>query len=157
MDIQAPARTLRPSRESPSLTSVGFLLHLAQSQLRQRVVDAIEGSGLHPGQLGVLGALNDAGSMSQTRLCAITQFEKSTMVLFLDGLEAAGWVRRVKNPQDRRENVVELTPDGALKFRQLGPRLKAAEDALLAPLDTEARAMLVQLLTCIGQGPAPSE
>src|SRR5437868_3673008 len=112
----APRQQERPSRDSPSLTSVGFLLHLARSRLGGLIVAAIEGSGLHPGHLGVLGALTDRGPMSQRQLSELTLIEKSSMVLFLDALEEGGWVRRVRNSADRRAHIVEVTPEGAARF-----------------------------------------
>src|SRR3569623_656219 len=101
----------RPSRDSPSLTSVGFLLHRGLRRISEGVFAVLEGTGVHPGQCGVLGALHDRGGMSQRRLGEITLIEKSSMVLFLDALEAGGWVRRVRDPQDRRAHIVELTEE----------------------------------------------
>jgi DNA-binding MarR family transcriptional regulator len=147
-----PPRTFRPSRDAPSLTSVGFLTHMVQAKLRDLVAAAIAGSGLHPGHLGILGALNDAGPMSQKRLGELTQIEKSTMVLFVDSLEAGGWVRRAKDPDDRRANVVELTPEGLRKFHELGPRLGAAQERVLEPLAPAERETLVELLSRIAWG-----
>src|SRR3954453_18661042 len=109
------AHAPRPSRDSPSLTSIGFLLHLALRQLGERIARALEGSGLHPGHMGVLGALTDRGGMSQRRLCDVTLIEKSSMVLFLDALEAGGWVRRVRDPGDRRAHLVEMSEEGAAR------------------------------------------
>lgn len=140
-------RVPRPSSDSPSLTSVGFLLHLCQARLRDGVVAAIEGSGLHPGQLAVLGALADRGSMSQRRLGDMTQIEKSSMVLFVDALERDGWVRRLPDPEDRRAHLVSLTEDGAREFTALGVRLEAMQERFLAPLSESERQMLVDLLT----------
>jgi DNA-binding MarR family transcriptional regulator len=145
-------RTDRPSRESPSLTSIGFLLHLARSRLGEGVFQAIEGSGLHPGHLGVLGALMDRGAMSQRRLSELTQIEKSSMVLFLDALEAGGWVRRAPDPADRRAHLVELTPEGLTKFTALGEKLQAAQDAFLAPLSPEEQTVFAGLLARLAVG-----
>jgi DNA-binding MarR family transcriptional regulator len=145
-------RTDRPSRESPSLTSVGFLLHLAQSRLYQGVAEAIAGSGLHGGQLAVLGALADKGAMSQRRLGEVAQIEKSSLVLFLDALEAGGWVKRVVDPHDRRAHCVRLTAKGAAKFRKLGPSLKAVQDRFLMPLTAAERVQLVDLLQRLAVG-----
>jgi MarR family transcriptional regulator, lower aerobic nicotinate degradation pathway regulator len=125
---------------------MGFLLHLAQARLRDGVIEAIEGSGLHPGQLAVLGALSDRGGMSQRRLGEMTQIEKSSMVLFLDALETGGWILRKSDPQDRRAHVVELTPEGARKFAQLGPRLLAAQNRFLEPLSKQEIASLTEML-----------
>ena len=142
-----PLRADRPSRSSPSLTSIGFLLHLAQARLRDGVAQAIAGSGLHPGQLAILGALNDRGGMSQKRLGEMTQVEKSTMVLFLDSLEAGKWVIRAPDPADRRAHIVRLTPEGAKKFAELGPRLLDAQTRFLEPLSGAEHALLAELLT----------
>lgn len=141
-----PFRTDRPSRESPSLTSVGFLMHMAQSRLYAAVMEALEGSGLHAGQLAVLGALADKGAMSQRQLGHVAQIEKSSLVLFLDHLECGGWVKREPNPQDRRSHCVRLTAKGADKYRQLGPALQTVQDRFLSPLTPSEGALLVDLL-----------
>ena len=143
----AAGRAGGPARHSPSLTSVGFLLHLAQARLREAVAEAIAGSGLHGGQLAVLGALTDCGPMSQRRLCDRTRIEKSSMVQFVDALEAGGWVRRAADLSDRRAHRVELTEEGARKFAQLGPRLGAVQERFLAPLGPADRERLLDLLT----------
>jgi DNA-binding MarR family transcriptional regulator len=125
---------------------------LARSRLGEGVIQAIDGSGLHPGQLGVLGALADRGAMSQRRLGEITQIEKSSMVLFLDSLEAGGWVRRAPDPADRRAHLVGLTPEGAAKFTALGAKLQAAQDAFLAPLSPDEQAVFASLLARLAVG-----
>ena len=145
-------RTDKPSREAPSLTSVGFLMHLAQSRLYAGVADAIAGTGLHGGQLAVLGALADKGEMSQRQLGEVARIEKSSLVLFLDALEADGWVKRDPDPNDRRAHRVRLTERGAAKFRKLGPSLKAVQDRFLAPLSGAERRQLVDLLQRLAAG-----
>ena len=139
-------RTPRPSRDSPSLTSVGFLLHLALRRIGESIAQALEGSGIHPGHMGILGALSDRGGMSQRRLGEITQIEKSSIVLFVDALEAGGWVRRVADPEDRRAHIVEMTQEGAARFTALGLRMQEVQDAFVAPLDESERDQLVALL-----------
>ena len=136
--------------KSPSLTSIGFLLHLAQSRLRDAVVEAIEGSGLHPGQLAVLGALSDRGGMSQRRLGELTRIEKSSIVLYLDALESEGWVRREHDPEVRRAHIVQLTSKGARDFAKLGPRLWSAQQRFLEPLSAAEVAVFTEMLMRLG-------
>jgi DNA-binding MarR family transcriptional regulator len=136
--------------DSPSLTSIGFLLHLAQSHLRDAAVEAIEGSGLHPGQLAVLGVLSDRGGMSQRRLGELTRIEKSSMVLYLDALESGGWVRRERDLEDRRTHIVRLTAKGAKNFARLGPRLLRAQQRFLQPLSAAEVAVFTDMLTRLG-------
>ncbi len=135
------SRSGTATRASPSLTSVGFLLHLALARLHGAVMEAVQDSGLSGSQLAVLGALAGRGGMGQRQLGAVTLIEKSTMVLLVDGLEDAGWVRRVRSPDDRRVYIVKLTDEGARKFSALGPRLLEAQQRFLEQLDeTEVRA-----------------
>ncbi len=152
MKVHLSAKNLKeqPSHRSPSLTSVGFLLHLAQARLRDAVVEAIEGSGLHPGQLAVLGVLSDRGGMSQRRLGDMTRIEKSSMVLYLDALESGGWVRRERDPNDRRAHIVQLTSKGAKDFAKLGPRLLSAQQRYLEPLSVAEVAVLAEMLKRLG-------
>lgn len=148
----APSQHERPSKESPSLTSAGFLLHKAQSRLREGVVAAIAGSGLHPGLLAILGALTDRGPLSQRQLGEECHIEKSSLVLFLDALESGGWLYRADDPEDRRVHLIKLTPKGKAKFAALGPRLQKVQDAFLAPLTKAEQAQLSDLLTRLAQG-----
>ncbi len=143
-------RKAKPEEGSPSLTSMGFLLHRAQARLRAAVIEAIEGSGLISGQLAVLGALADRGGMSQRRLCEIARIEKSSMVIFVDALEAGAWVRRQRDPQDRRAHIVQLTPEGAKRFAALGPKLWRAQQQFLQPLNAAEVATLTDLLKRLG-------
>lgn len=142
--------TKLPDPRSPSLTSIGFLLHLAQSRLRDSVVQAIKGSGLDPAQLAILGALFDRGGMSQRQLGQLTHIEKSSMVIFLDALEAGGWVCRKPNPDDRRAHIVELAPEGRRRFTKLGSRLAVAQQEFLEPLSATEVVALTRLLTRLG-------
>ena len=134
-----------PAR-SPSLNSVGFLMNRAQMRLREGIVAALEGTGLQPGHLAVLGTLTDCGSMSQRALGELSHIEKSSMVLIIDSLERAGWVRRGRDPNDRRAHLVQMTEDGVRRFESLGQRLVEAQEGFLHALSQRERALLIDLL-----------
>jgi len=68
------------------------------------------------------------------------------MVLYLDALETGGWILRKSDPQDRRAHVVQLTPEGARKFAQLGPRMLAAQNRFLVPLSKQEITNLTEML-----------
>ncbi|NEU07529.1 MarR family transcriptional regulator [Flavihumibacter sp. R14] len=48
--------------------------------------------------------------LSQQALAELLQIDKSYMVTILDYLTEKGYVRREKNPNDRREQLIKLTP-----------------------------------------------
>lgn len=124
--------------------------------MRDAVVEAIEDSGLHPGQLTVLGVLSDRGGMSQKRLGEQSQIEKSSMVLFLDALDAEGLVRRERDPDDRRAHIVQLTREGAGRFGKLGPALLRAQQRFLEPLSVAEMAAFVEILTRLSGSAGPA-
>jgi DNA-binding MarR family transcriptional regulator len=61
-------------------------------------------------------------------------------------LEAAGIVTRVSDPDDRRQNIVEMTEAGSARFERLKAGLAAAENRALAPLTAADRRELLRLL-----------
>ncbi len=139
------------------LRSLGFLVSRLQVQLRQRMMAAIEGSGLIGGQVVVLATLwvrlmqsqdlqEDPG-LTQTHLVRISGVEKSSLVLFLDGLEKDGWIERRKHPTDRRAHLVYLTPSGAERFAKAGQSLYASEQENFAPFSPAEKAALMHGLT----------
>ncbi len=144
-EAKAAERTAATARRDVE-THIGFLLNRAHRRFRQSIVDALDGSGLNPGHVAILGAAAAADGLSQAELGDITGIEKSSMVLLVDALEAGGWVRRTPHRGDRRAYAVQLTTEGRRRLRTLGPRLDAAEDALLERLTPAERRRLVALL-----------
>ena len=61
----------------------------------------------------ILSSLRSATWPSQLELAQALGIEGATLTRHLDGLEAAGLVRRARDPDDRRAVQVELTDDGA--------------------------------------------
>src|SRR5881397_3515322 len=58
-----------------------------------------------------LTSLRD-GALPQKDLCVATHLDQNNCVLLLNEMEAAGHVRRVRDPEDRRRHIVEITPEG---------------------------------------------
>ena len=139
------------------LRSLGFLVSRLQVQLRQRMMTVVADWGLHGGHVVVLATLwvrlmqgreqgEDPG-LTQTHLVQISGVEKSSLVLFLDGLEADGWIERRKHPTDRRAHLVYLTPTGAERFAKIGQILYAFEQENFAPFSADEKAALMHGLT----------
>ncbi|MFE0853981.1 MarR family winged helix-turn-helix transcriptional regulator [Streptomyces mutabilis] len=71
----------------------------------------------------------------------------------VDGLEAAGKVRRVPDPDNRRVIRIELTDDGRAALRELHAGRRAAAEEILAPLTDGQRTVLGGLLDTLVDGP----
>src|ERR1700751_6133124 len=52
------------------------------------------------------------GPMPQQDLCVSMHLDPNNCVLLLNEMEAAGHVRRSRDPADRRRHIVEITADG---------------------------------------------
>jgi len=85
-------------------------------------------------------------AVSQQTLSDILVVDRSTMVAFVDELEAKGYVRRGRNPTDRRAYAIELTAPGANAQREAAGLLEDCERHYLDPLTAAERRTLLVLL-----------
>src|SRR3954453_3846763 len=90
--------------------------------------------------------------MPQQELCISMHLDPNNCVLLLNEMEAAGHVRRSRDPADRRRHIVEITDGGrgAGGGRRAVARsdeaLNEVEGQVLGNLSAEERAMLRSLL-----------
>lgn len=139
--------TRRGRREAENEPSACGLLFVRLAQVsRTRLTEALQGMGLRPPEFGVLHALAETGGATQLEVARAVRIHPSNLVALLDGLESGGWIKRTRDPADRRRHVVALTQAGA---ELLGAAQRAAADAereLLQPLGPAERAQLDGLL-----------
>lgn len=64
-------------------------------------------------------------------------------------------VERAADPEDRRRNVVTITPASVRQLRRLDRVLAGIQDELLAPLSSREREQLVRLLVRVLDHRAP--
>jgi DNA-binding MarR family transcriptional regulator len=148
----APPTTgvLQERRHRPGLL-LALLGHVAMRRLR----DTHIAQGLTPRQFGVLALLHDQGAMAQAELGAQTGIDASILVTMLNPLEVDGWIRRERDPADRRRHVVELTPAGQRRLIGAARAQEEAEDSLFAGFAPGQREQLRQLLITLEQSLAP--
>jgi MarR family transcriptional regulator for hemolysin len=97
-----------PSRTVPDLS---FLLAHASHVLTTRTTAALARIGLTPRAICVLMHA-EPGDLTQIELANVVDLDKTTMVVTVDELEAAGYALRVPAPTDRRARLVTLTDAG---------------------------------------------
>ncbi len=105
--------------------------------------------GLTRGTWDVLASLRRGGPpyrLSPTQLYLELMRTSGAMTHRLNGLERAGLIRRVPDPQDGRGILVELTHKGVTTADQVAPQHLANEQALVASLSREERETLSSLL-----------
>lgn len=142
-----------PEREAPLPPALARWTGFLMGKLRQRSLELgiarLADAGIEPRDLGVLSTLSATGPKPQQDLADLLLVNRTIMVGMVDGLEAAGLVERRRNPADRRAYALELTDAGRDALAKATPRIVAAEDELLAPLSTEERERLIELLTAV--------
>ena len=122
------------------------LLNQAAILVGRVVSEALAVEGTHRYQLAALATLDAFGALSQAELCRRTNIDRRDMNAVVSALEAEGIVTRVSDPDDRRQNIVELTKTGKARFERLKTALAEAEDRALAPLAPADRRELLRLL-----------
>lgn len=135
--VEAPQA---PPAPQPLSDNLCWLLSRASYALTTELTAAFEELGLSPRAHAVLTAAM-SGGRSQTELARMVGLDKTTMVVTLDELEAAGLAERRPSKADRRARVIAVTPAGVRKVRraeEIGERIRADVLATLEPDDREA-------------------
>ena len=86
------------------------------------------------------------GPVAQQQLCISMHLDPNNCVLLLNEMEAAGHVRRTRDPADRRRHIVEITDEGRVALARTDEALNTVEDQVLGPLSAEERETLRDLL-----------
>lgn len=153
-------RAERPDIDCSGKAIVGRVLHL-QGIILRAVHAALAPYGLRYPAYAVLATLRVAGApyrMSPSRLQETMLFTSGGVSNLLRRVEAAGLIRRIDDPSDRRGTIVELTEEGvALVERAMGAHA-AAERHLVSMLTPEQQAAMVTMLSrmIVLNGAAPA-
>lgn len=113
---------------------VDEVLHLARAhEAANDAFDEVarEKLGINRTDLRCLNIIENQGRLSAGRLAALSGLTTAAVTSVLDRLERAGYARRIRDEEDRRQVFVEVTPLLAERAR-----------AIWGPLGEEARAVL---------------
>ncbi|MBF6465775.1 MarR family transcriptional regulator [Nocardia beijingensis] len=102
--------------------------------------------GLGVGQHLVLKMLADIGPCSQRVLSEELRIDRSVMVGIADDLEGSGYVRRERDPADRRAYAVTITEEGNRALSNAEQAVPAFLDRAFAALEPDERRQLTVLL-----------
>lgn len=117
----------------------------------------MEPLGITPAQGRLLRLVShDEGGQAprMADLAARLEVVPRAVTTLVDGLEAAGCVRRAPDPANRRVIRIELTDTGRATLRRLRNARTDAAEEILAPLTAEQREVLGGLLNALSDAPA---
>lgn len=86
--------------------------------------------GLTSGQWNALNQLGEHGDMTQKELAAILKKEPATVARLIDRLVGRGLVKRIPHPEDRRANIVGITPEAVELLTEVEPYVVARADLI---------------------------
>jgi DNA-binding MarR family transcriptional regulator len=125
-------------RELESALAVAGFLQLTKCTLiiSQRIAkEAARQFSLSAREIWILLAARSEKPVTQKQVAKHLALNENVLVLLLDRLEKSGHVRRARNPENRREQFVRLTPKGkAVTRRVLAAKAKIYR-TVFAPLD----------------------
>jgi MarR family transcriptional regulator for hemolysin len=98
---------------------IGLSLQQAQKQVQQAFEAALVAEGGSPSTWLVLLAVKTGGAANQRGLADQLGLRQPTITHHLAGMEAAGLLRRERDPGNRRAQQVTLTDDGEALFHRL--------------------------------------
>ncbi len=132
---------------------LGYLLKHVQQRLVQSATPVMRPFGIDGRELAVLSVLAGDVSLSQQEAAERLGVDRTTMVALIDALEAKGLVARHRSGQDRRRNIVELTPAGQDCLRRASRARDDVEREFLAPLGDDLAQQFIRALQILAQGP----
>jgi MarR family transcriptional regulator for hemolysin len=149
--MSAIAQSTPLAEAPPALASdLCWLLARASHALLTESTAALESSGISPREHAVL-ATAMTGAHTQIELARLVGLDKTTMVVTVDALEAAGLAERRPSSSDRRARVVAITKAGERKVRQAEAVLERVRDdvlGMLAPAERKAFLSALGKLAC---------
>ncbi|HEX6021512.1 MAG TPA: MarR family winged helix-turn-helix transcriptional regulator [Solirubrobacter sp.] len=103
-------------------------------------------------QYAVLTVLDRLGECSQRELCTEVDLDRSTIADLVARMEQRGLLTRQRAAEDRRRNVLVLTPQGRAELNRLRPGVEAVERELTGGLEASERTGLRAALRRILDG-----
>lgn len=144
MKHEPPAPEAMPSRVAEMPT---WLISRLYAHSHRLLVEGFASAGVRGYHYRLLAALEEFGPASQAALGRRTSIDRSDVVAVLNDLAARGLIERSPDPDDRRRNVITITPAGAEQLKALDQVVAGVQERLLAPLSPADRTRLVGLLT----------
>ena len=101
---------------------------------------------LRKAEFSLLMLLLANGPTAAKRLARTLRLSAPNLTMLIDRMQDKQWLRRERNPADRRSQLIVLTSEGQSLARRTQATSKAMEAGLQRRLSRAERAMLIELL-----------
>jgi DNA-binding MarR family transcriptional regulator len=131
---------------SSDMALVGTMIHRVAQLIQQRIDNAIGDSGLTRLSRMAAAHVEDSPGLTIIGLAVRLAVGRATAGQLVDRMVRGGWVERRPSPDDRRLQIVSVTPKATATLKELAPRHSALENEILRDLSADERRILLMLL-----------
>ena len=131
------------------ISSISWLLADASRLIRKLADRRLGPIGVTRAQWQALANLTRMGPMTQAALAEVMEVETATIARLIDRLEAAGWIARKAEAQDRRVKLVTMTDKATAIMDEVGVIGQKLRDDMLVDLSPSELEALIGTLTTI--------
>ena len=134
-----PRTGAAPTIDSKAEAIARLMLEVAQCFFRIRAVGQKTGfitSG-GGGAFGFMRSLAQLGPLTVPQIAQMRPTSRQRMQRLADELAGEGLVKFINNPKHRRSRLVQLTPKGEARYRELNARFLAIASAMGAALSED--------------------
>ncbi|HUA44100.1 MAG TPA: MarR family transcriptional regulator [Solirubrobacteraceae bacterium] len=135
----------------PLASDLCWLLSRASHNLTTELTAALEDLGISPRAHAVLTTAL-TGEHTQTEIARLVGLDKTTMVVTVDELEAAGLAERRSSSTDRRARVIVVTAAGRQSVEAADKVLDRVRDDVLSALEPDEREIFLTALSRLACG-----
>ena len=136
---------------APLASDLCWLLSRASHGLTTEFTAALEELGISPRQHSVLFTAM-TGEFTQTEIARMVGLDKTTMVVTVDELEAAGLAERRPSSTDRRARVIVVTDAGVRRVLEAEEVLDRVRNDVLSVLEPDERQVFLKALGTLACG-----
>ena len=138
------------------ISSPLFLLKRLGFKAKEESYAAYTDAGVHPYHYAILATLDEGERETQGAIADALDYDRGQLVGLLDELEELGLVERRRDVEDRRRQIVVMTPAGRKMLTKMRAVAKRLDDEFLAPLTEEQRRQLQKLLLALAVEHVPN-
>ena len=99
--------------------SLGYLVNRARTEILSAIDRELAAMDVTSAQYIVMAQLSYKLADSASQLCKSISYDPGAMTRMIDRLEAKGFVKRVRCPDDRRASNLELPAEGRAAFPKM--------------------------------------
>lgn len=137
-----------PKKNSKRLADLMFRL---LTNCTEKEVRHVAKYGVTVAEFRCLKALLVNESVNMNQLAQEMQITNSRMTRIIDNLVDKKLVQRIENEQDRRMNIVTLTPDGQLKAQMMLQSAIAINSEILGRIPNEKHESVIDAIDLLGK------